>query len=81
MRLPLYLSTTPNICTDTGHAPNGPPAFLQLFTDQKAVWTKEPVCRRKGKSFPKYSQQNATFLDLSIFTEALHVSGGSSFHH
>ena len=30
---------------------------------------------------PNYSQQDATFLDLFIFTDALHVSGGSSTHH
>jgi hypothetical protein len=30
---------------------------------------------------PNYSQQNATFLDLFIFTDALHVSGGTSAHH
>jgi hypothetical protein len=30
---------------------------------------------------PNYSQQDATFLDLFIFTEALHVSGGFSSHH
>jgi len=30
---------------------------------------------------PSYSQQDATFLDLLIFTDALHVSGGSSAHH
>jgi hypothetical protein len=28
-----------------------------------------------------YSQQNATFLDLFIFTDALHVSRDSSAHH
>jgi len=28
-----------------------------------------------------YSQQDATFLDLFISTDALHVSGGSSAHH
>jgi hypothetical protein len=28
-----------------------------------------------------YSQQDATFLDLSIFTDAVHVSGGFSAHH
>jgi len=28
-----------------------------------------------------YSQQDATFLDSFIFTNALHVSGGSSAHH
>jgi len=30
---------------------------------------------------PNYSQQDATFLDLFIFTDALQVSGGSSAHH
>jgi hypothetical protein len=30
---------------------------------------------------PNYSQQDATFLDLLIFTNALHVSGGSFAHH
>jgi predicted nucleic-acid-binding protein len=28
-----------------------------------------------------YDQQDATFLDLFISTDALHVSGGSSAHH
>jgi len=28
-----------------------------------------------------YNQQDATFLDLFISTDALHVSGGSSAHH
>jgi len=28
-----------------------------------------------------YSQQDATFLDLFVFTFALHVSGGFSAHH
>jgi len=30
---------------------------------------------------PNYSQQDAMFLDLFIFTDAPHVSGGSSAHH
>jgi len=31
---------------------------------------------------PNYSQQDAKFLDLFLFfTNALHVSGGSSAHH
>jgi len=30
---------------------------------------------------PHYNQQDATFLDLFISTDALHVSGGSSAHH
>ena len=28
-----------------------------------------------------YSQQDSTFVDLFIFTGALHISGGSSAHH
>ena len=30
---------------------------------------------------PIYNQQDATFLDLFISTNAVHVSGGSSTHH
>ena len=30
---------------------------------------------------PNYNQQDATFLDLFISTDALHVSGSSSAHH
>jgi len=30
---------------------------------------------------PNYNQQDATFLDLFISTDALHVSVGSSVHH
>jgi len=30
---------------------------------------------------PNYSQQDATFLDLFISKDALHVSGGSFAHH
>ena len=31
--------------------------------------------------FPSYNQQDATFLDSFISTDAVHVSGGSSAHH
>jgi len=31
--------------------------------------------------FPNYNQQEATFLDLFISTDAVHVSGGSPAHH
>jgi len=30
---------------------------------------------------PNYSQQDATFLDLFISKDALHVSGGTSARH
>jgi hypothetical protein len=33
------------------------------------------------KLIPSYSQQDATFLDLFISKDALHVSGGSSARH
>jgi hypothetical protein len=32
-------------------------------------------------TIPNYSQQDATFLDLFIFTDILHVSGGFFAHH
>jgi hypothetical protein len=31
--------------------------------------------------FPNFNQECAMFLDLFIFTDAVHVSGGSSAHH
>jgi len=31
--------------------------------------------------FPNYNQQDATFLDFFISTDAVYVSGGSSAHH
>ena len=37
--------------------------------------------RVEEEEFPNYSQQDATFLDLFIFIDALYVSGGSSVHH
>jgi hypothetical protein len=30
---------------------------------------------------PNCSEQDGTFLDLFLFTDAVHVSGGSSAHH
>jgi hypothetical protein len=35
----------------------------------------------KANIIPNYNQQNATFPDLFISTDTLHVSGGSSAHH
>ena len=32
-------------------------------------------------TIPSYSQQDATFLDVFISKDALHVSGGFSAHH
>jgi hypothetical protein len=61
------------------------PPFWQNFR-----WTDTPflnfasVCIRNTfflHLIPNYSQQDATFLDLFIFTDAVHVSGGSSTHH
>jgi hypothetical protein len=36
---------------------------------------------KQVRTTPNYSQQDATFFDLFIFTDVLHVSGGSSAHH
>jgi hypothetical protein len=35
----------------------------------------------RRNTIPNYSQQDATFLDLYILTDVLHISGGSSVHH
>jgi len=35
----------------------------------------------KKNIIPNYNQQNETFLNLFISTDALHVSGSSSAHH
>ena len=39
------------------------------------------MCPCIANIIPNYSQQDATFLDLFISTDAVHVSGGSSTHH
>jgi len=39
------------------------------------------ICPCIANIFPNYNQQDTTFLDLIISTDALHVSGGSSAHH
>jgi len=36
------------------------------------------ISNNRAEIIPNYSQQDATFLDLFIFTDALHVSSGSS---
>jgi len=39
------------------------------------------ICPCITNIFPCYNEQDATFLDLFISTDAVHVSGGSSAHH
>ena len=39
------------------------------------------ICVCITNILPNYNQQDGTFLDLFISTDALHVSGGSSAHH
>jgi len=39
------------------------------------------ICPCIANIIPIYNQQDATFLDLFVSTDALHVSGGSSTHH
>ena len=43
--------------------------------------TVQSNSNRVGYIIPNYNQQDATFLDLFISKNALHVSGGSSAHH
>jgi len=40
------------------------------------MWLKSG--KNMGNRIPSYSQQDATFLDLFMSKDALHVSGGSS---
>jgi hypothetical protein len=46
-----------------------------VFLDYSDIYVKKLVL------IPNYSQQDATILDLFIFTDTLHVSNGSSTHH
>ena len=39
------------------------------------------MCPCIADIIPNYNQQYATFLDLFISTDALHVSGGCLAHH
>ena len=39
------------------------------------------ICPCIVNTIPNYNQQDATFLNLFICTDVLHVSGGSSVHH
>ena len=47
------------------------PTFLNVIS----------ICPCIANIIPNYNQQDATFLDLFISTDDLHVSGGSSAHH
>jgi hypothetical protein len=39
------------------------------------------VCLCSADIIPNYNQQDATFLDVFISTDTLHVSGDYSTHH
>ena len=50
------------------------------------IWNPERMTKAKLYKiyiniFPNCNQQEATFLDLFVSADALHVSGGSSAHH
>ena len=51
----------------------GIPDLRRQFLSRKKTREKESV-------IPNYNEQDATFLDLFISTDDLHVSGGSSAH-
>ena len=44
------------------------------------IWFRQGTESHRCIYIPNYNQQDATFLDLFTFTDALHVSGGSSAH-
>jgi hypothetical protein len=52
-----------------------------IITLKISEWFKITKITRINSIIPNYSQQDATFLDLSIFADALHVSGSFSTHH
>jgi hypothetical protein len=39
------------------------------------------ITKKHNVGIPSYSQQDATFLDLFISKDVVHVTGGSSAHH
>ena len=59
--------------------------YTFLFPKPKATISIEIITdfltNENSIVIPNYNQQDATFLDLFISTDALHVSGGSSAHH
>ena len=74
------------ISTDALHVSGGSSAhhrclghFLTIYFKQVAIFGVSK--QTELYLFPNYSPKDATFLDLFISTDALHVSGGSSAHH
>ena len=60
------------------------PVVLYRITNVGTLTVKHILtftCPCNLNIIPNYNQQDATFLDLFISTDALHVSGGSSAHH
>ena len=53
----------------------------RVATRLRYIFTFDILMSVHRNTFPNYDQQDATFLDLCTFTDALHVSGGSSAHH
>ena len=43
--------------------------------------TRDLITKEHNVGISSYSQQDATFLDLFISKDAVHVTGGSSAHH
>jgi hypothetical protein len=55
----------------------------QIFgpTNDKEEFVFDNPMSVHRNTVPNYSQQDSTFLDLFISTDALHVSDGFSAHH
>ena len=49
--------------------------------DQRFVYKFDIHMSARRNIIPNYNQQDATFLDLFISTDALHVSGDPTAHH
>ena len=55
------------------------PVTLPAMANKKIILRF--ICPCSANVFPNYNQQDATFLDLFISTDALHVSGGFFADH
>jgi hypothetical protein len=57
------------------------PLYCYLFQVGPTNLPQHSLVKHPLSTILNYNQQDATFLDLFIATDALHVSGGSSAHH
>jgi len=69
-----YILNEPKNCTKTGFS------YYLKYSATISI-SLIFICPSIVNIIPNYSQKVATFLDLFISPDALHVSGGSYAHH